>query len=270
MILDLEDGVAPGAKDAAVGYAAALLRGHTEVPCWVRLDTDRWESDLTHLVGPGLCGLIVPKAESRVLLARVAGALDDLEVAASLPPGQVRLGPIVESAAGVANLAGIAAAPRVLRLGMGEADLAAALGTRKRPDGLELLYVRSQVVVTSAAAGIAPPVASTSTDWRDLDALRHSTALLRDLGFTARTAVHPAQLPVIAAGLAPTDEELVWASKVLAAFAAGVQDSQGSVAVGGTLVDLAVVRAARLLIGDLPGQPPASQGTEADSSSPRS
>src|SRR5690606_4186039 len=114
--------------------------------------------------------------------------------------------------------------------------------------GAHLLHVRSQVVLASAVAGIAPPIASTSTDFRDLDALARSTRLLRDLGFTARTTVHPAQVPVVREALTPSQAELVAARRVVAAFEPAAGEAAGVSAVSGALVDLAVVRAARAVL----------------------
>jgi len=248
VIFDLEDGVTQSKKGAAVENVAALLAQPQQVSCWVRLDNHRWADDLPKLVGRGLRGVVVPKAESGAQITVVASALEAAESAAGLQIGSIRITPLVESPAGVAALAELVVAPRVLRLGMGEADLRAALLLRQRADGLELLYVRSQVVLASAVAGIAPPIASTSTDFRDLDALARSTQLLRDLGFSARTAIHPAQLPVVLAALAPSPEELTQARAILAAYDGAQSYASGVSTVDGSLVDLAVVRAARALL----------------------
>lgn len=244
VILDLEDGVADAAKDDAVGHLATLLSEPQPTPCWVRLDNRRWATDLPALAGPGLDGVVVPKAESTAQLTAVAEALGAVEGRLGLDDGSLRMLPLVESPVGVAALSEIAGAPRVLRLGMGEADLRASLVVRPRLDGLDLLHVRSSVVIASAVAGIAPPVASTSTDVRDLTGLSASTALLRDLGFTARTTIHPAQVPIVAAALAPTEQEIVRARAVVAAFEQARSTRLGVSTVDGGLVDLAVVRAA--------------------------
>lgn len=248
LILDLEDGVAPSAKAVAVANAARFVAGSHDRQVWVRVDPADWAGPLAAVVGPGLTGIFLAKAESADQLRAVAALLDTLEDARGLPARSIRVIPIVESPAGLAALADIASAPRVLRLGMGEADLVAALGIRRSTGDPELLLVRSLVVLASAVAGLAAPVASTSTDFRDLAALAVGCRQLRSLGFAARTAIHPAQLPVIAAAFAPTETEVARAQAMVAAFDTAVDSGHGVVSADGALVDLAVVRSARTVL----------------------
>ena len=65
------------------------------------------------------------------------------------------------------------------------------------------------------AAGKPPPMMSVFTDIGDLDGLATDTRRGRAMGFVGRTAIHPSQVPVIAAAFAPTDEEVEWATDVL-------------------------------------------------------
>ncbi|MFI5429814.1 aldolase/citrate lyase family protein [Aeromicrobium sp. UC242_57] len=140
----------------------------------------------------------------------------------------------------------IAAAPRVHRLQVGEADLRADLGVTLGPDERELLWVRSQIVVTSAAAGIAPPIAPVSTDFRDLDALRASTEALARLGFVGRACIHPAQVAVVNDVFTPSAEAIAEAEEVLAALAAA--GSGVAVDSRGRMLDEAVARQARRVL----------------------
>nr|WP_235735418.1 hypothetical protein [Nocardioides alcanivorans] len=114
------------------------------------------------------------------------------------------------------------------------------------PDERELLWVRSQIVVASAAAGIAPPIAPVSTDFRDLDALRTSTEALARLGFVGRACIHPAQVAVVNDVFTPGEEVVAEARDVLAAMAAAgsgiALDSRGR------MLDEAVARQARLVL----------------------
>lgn len=253
LILDLEDGVAPSAKDTAVkGAREFLMAGHS-AECWVRLDPSRWHADLGVLIASGcqtlrLRGVIVPKAESGAGIAAVSERLAELEGAAGLVVGSIAIIPLIETPLALDSLPELARAPRVLRFGMGEADLRAALGLRATVQGFELLTARSAVVLASAAAGLAPPIASTSTDFTDLEALAESSGRLRSLGFTARTAIHPAQLPAILRAFEPTPEELAQARKTLDAFESAIATDRGAVASDGVMIDLAVVRTARDLL----------------------
>lgn len=92
---------------------------------------------------------------------------------------------LAEAAWALRNLDALASAPRVLRLGMGEADLRADLGLEPGPGELEMRPLRPAVVVASAAAGLTAPVGSTTTEFRDLDVVRESALRLHGLGFRA-------------------------------------------------------------------------------------
>ncbi|MTD15760.1 CoA ester lyase [Nakamurella sp. YIM 132087] len=253
LVLDLEDGVAPAAKEAAVAAVAAFLQqpgGIGEPQIWVRIDPSRIGTDLPLLVHPRLAGLFVPKPEDPRDLLELDVRLSGLESAAGLAEGTVGLVPLIESAAGLLAVAAIARCPRVRRLGMGEADLRAQLRLLPGPDEIELLPARSAVVVAAAAAGLPAPIGSTSTDFRDLDRLAVTTARLRALGFGARTAIHPAQLPVLRATFTPDEAAIAAARALVDEFRRADADGRGAVVgADGTMIDLAVVRAAQTLLG---------------------
>ncbi len=276
LIVDLEDAVPPSSKASARQTAAAFIadvaaggvgsfgetgRTATDVPAvspklprvWVRVNPgELGYRDAEAVVGEGLAGLCVAKAESAAQLAALDEVLSELERRAGLAPGTVRVAPLLESAAAVLAAPAIARAPRVARLQLGEADLAADLGVTLGPDERELLWARSQVVLAGAAAGIAPPVAPVSVNFRDPDALRASTLALKRLGFRGRACIHPAQLPVVHEVFTPAESELAAARDLLRRHEQAVRDGSGvCLDERGRLVDEAVVRSARrLLAGD--------------------
>jgi citrate lyase subunit beta/citryl-CoA lyase len=250
LILDLEDSVPAAGKDQARRLLAGWLAGQRDPGCelWIRINPVTAAEDITATVSPLVAGVVVPKAEP-MLLAEVAGLLASAEAALGVAAGRFGVLPIVETARGLQSVADVAAAPRVARLGLGEADLAADLGVRLTPDRAELLPVRLQVVVAAAAAGIGAPVGPTSTDFRDFDGLRDSTRALLALGFRARTAIHPAQLPVINAVFTPSEAEITRASRLVAVFEAAQRAGAGVFTdEDGTMVDVAVVRSAREIL----------------------
>ena len=129
--------------------------------------------------------------------------------------------------------------------GLGELDLCAEVGIHPSADERELLPIRVQVVLASTAAGLPPPIGPVSTDFRDLDTLRHSTAALSRVGFGSRWAVHPAQVPVI--NQCSRLHLSNWRPRHLVERYDGALDQGVGVCVdeGGQMVDEAVVRAAR-------------------------
>jgi citrate lyase subunit beta/citryl-CoA lyase len=184
--------------EQARAATAEWLRTDPPGPVWVRINGgDEGVRDARAVVARGLAGVCVVGAESATELAALAVALAEAEEKVGLPIGTVRVIPVLVSAAAVLNAPHLARAPRVLRLQLGEADLCTELGAEPGPEGLELLWARSQVVAASAAAGIDPPIGAAYPEIDDLDALRTSTLALRRLGFRGRACLHPAQLPVV-------------------------------------------------------------------------
>jgi citrate lyase subunit beta/citryl-CoA lyase len=246
LIVDLEDSVAVASKAAARVITAEWLARRAEHRCqvWIRVNADALADDLRAVVGARIDGIVVPKAEPE-LLREADRLLTELEHERGLASTVAVIG-LVETARGLLRAAEVAAAPRVLRLGIGEADLLAELRIQPSESRRELTSLRLQVVVASAAAGIAAPVAPTSTDFRDLDAFRETTRELMKLGFRARTAVHPAQVPVINEVFTPDPDEVARARRIVAAYEAAVQRGSGvCVDEKGRMVDVAVIRSAR-------------------------
>ncbi|WP_459715906.1 HpcH/HpaI aldolase/citrate lyase family protein [Actinophytocola sp. KF-1] len=230
LIADLEDAVAVPNKGAARSAVASYLDTAT---AWVRVNADTLAEDLAAIADrPGLAGVVVPKAEPAVLS----------EVDVLLGSREVPVLALVETARGLRHLHAVAESPRVVRLGLGEADLAGELHLRPGPDREELWPIRSAVVVASAAAGLAPPVGPVHTAVRDLADLRRTTELLLRQGFRARTAITPAQLATINAVFTPSAEEVEQARATVALLSPG---TGVAVDADGRMVDEAVVRSAR-------------------------
>lgn len=247
LIVDLEDAVPPAGKDAARAIVSGWLpdRPPAGPQLWLRLNSGSAEPDVA-LVTAAVAGVVVPKAVP-ALLADVGELLGKRERALGIPAGRFAVLALIETAPGLLAAQRLASMPRVAHLGIGEADLCAELRLRPSASREELAPLRLQLVVASAAAGIGAPVAPASTDFRDLDALRASTEALLRAGFRARTAIHPAQVPVINEVFSPSPEEVAEARRLVGAFDASpsgvITDAHGR------MVDIAVVRSARELLG---------------------
>ncbi len=242
VIVDLEDAVALDRKELARDLVATWLDGleKTDSEVWVRINPGALTADDVRAVGgcDNLTGLLLAKTESVAELVALDEQLTALGSAA-------RVVPLLESASAVLRAAEIAAGPRVQRIQIGEADLRADVGIAPGADERELLYSRSHVVFASAAAGIAPPIAPVSTEFRDLDAFRASTEALARLGFVGRACIHPAQVAVANEVFTPAPEQVEKARALLAQFDGG--DAVG-VDAEGRFVDEAVLRQARLVL----------------------
>jgi len=236
VVVDLEDSVPSPDKAQAREVVRQWLAEPSVGPQrWVRINSGVLDEDLA---------VLEPHLPDGVLVAgcRAAG-LDRLESwwTRESRPDRPVVG-LVEDAAGLREIDAMAQAPHLATVGIGEVDLLADLRV-SRSAGSVIDALRLQVVVEAAAADLLAPVAPTSTDFRDLDSFRTTTRALVDLGFRSRTAIHPAQVPVINEVLTPDDAEVEAARDVLTRF----EDSGGGVTTDrdGRLIDLAVVRGAR-------------------------
>ncbi|KAB2977614.1 CoA ester lyase [Streptomyces sp. SS1-1] len=250
LIVDLEDAVAPDAKETARGICAAWLEGlppADERPggpeIWVRVNPGALgRDDARAVASPAVTGLIVAKTERVGDLVAVAGELE------AAP--WISLCPLLESASALLSAPLIARGPRVTRMQLGEADLCADAGIEPGPDERELLWPRTQLVLACAAAGLAAPLAPVSTDFRDLDALRESTRALKRLGFGGRSCIHPAQIPVVNEVFTPSPEEVEGARALVRRFeeaGSGVTRDDS-----GRMIDEAVIRGARRILAAVP------------------
>ncbi len=235
VIVDLEDAV-PAADKAGARVAVSRWLS-AEQPVFVRvnaMDTP-WFGDDVELCGqPGVAGIILSKAEH----------VDDARLQARMSGTRPVL-PLIETARGFANAPALARAPFVQRLVFGTIDFQIDLGIQG--EGEELLYFRSQLVLTSRLAGLLSPVDGVVTAIDDTERIRAETQSARRLGFGAKLCIHPRQLPAIHAGFGPSDEEIAWARRVLAAAAA----SKGAaVAVDGKMVDRPVIQQAEEIIAE--------------------
>jgi citrate lyase subunit beta/citryl-CoA lyase len=251
LIVDLEDAVAPAAKESARDIVSKWLqeREAGRPPTWVRVNAnqDLMENDIAAVVHPGLKGIYVPKAEDAGVLEEIARLLDQLETARET--SGVLLAPIIETAAGLQAIFDLAAAPRVSHLAIGEGDLAADLGITASDDEREWLPIRIQVVIASAAAGIQPPSGPAFLDIANLEALRASTRRLHQLGFRARSAIHPAQIPVINEVFTPSEAEVAAARRVVELYEDAISRGSGVIADDqGRMIDEPIARAARRVL----------------------
>lgn len=252
VIADLEDAVAPiskvAARDTVVGWIAEQRHPGFEV--WVRINStlDLRDADAAVAASAGLLGLMVPKIRGAEELFEVSARVGAIEAAAGIPAGRTRLLPIIETAGAMRSVNDIAAAPRVHQLMIGEYDLGAELGVD--PSATEaFMPLRMDIVVASAAAGIAAPLGPVLADFHDLDELAVDTRRLARQGFGGRPAIHPAQVAVINAAFTPGPDEIARATRLVEMYEAALTAGHGAATdEDGRMVDEAVVRVARRVL----------------------
>ncbi len=256
LILDLEDAVAAGRRPIAREMIRDYLGARAGGPqLWVRINPLDGEGlvDAAAVVRAAPDGLVVPKVSGPAELLRVSHWLDALEAREGLPVGGIRLLSVAtETAAAVLGLSDYARipVPRLHGLTWGAEDLAAALGASSNQDaggGLSLTYriARSACLVAAVAAG-AQPIDTLEPDFRNEAALHAACAAARREGFTGKIAIHPAQVAPINAGFRPTEEEVAFAQRVVAAFAAN--PGIGTVGMDGKMLDMPHLRQAERVL----------------------
>ena len=253
VIVDLEDSVAVDNKPEARANLAQLP--DSPVAYYVRTNAVEtgmlWDDVVAVGLSPAV-GVIIPKAEDPKVISRVDGALTALELTSGRPTGSITIIPLIESAIGVRLTYEMAlASDRVecVMFGGGEqGDLVADLGVEWTPEGTGLMQARSQVLLSSRAAGVPYPMEAVFMDFRNPDGLRVECELARTLGYVGKVAIHPAQIEVINDVFTPAPDVVEYQRKVLAAFEEAEAEGKASIAVDGKMVDYAVARVARAVI----------------------
>ncbi|MFW5679670.1 MAG: HpcH/HpaI aldolase/citrate lyase family protein [Pseudomonadota bacterium] len=252
-ILDLEDAVAETEKAAARASLRASLQEPRRTRAFVRInarDTVHGLEDLEAAIGPNLDGIVLPKAEAAADVQTIDWAMGQLERRHGLAPGSIELMPIIESAAGLVAAEPIARAAggRVRRLCFGAADFTFDLDMTWSRDETELTPARAHLVAVSRAAGLEPPVDTVWVDLQDTDGLEASARRAAGLGFRGKLCIHPDQLEPVHRVFTPSDEEIAYATKVVAAFEAAEAEGSAAIRVDGRFVDYPIVyRAQRTL-----------------------
>jgi citrate lyase subunit beta / citryl-CoA lyase len=235
LIFDWEDAVAAPRKGEARRLTCEAIAGAGEPPAqghgpqrWVRinaLDSEAAAADFAALPASGIEGIVVPKACGPQDALRTAERLAALERGRAGAPGRLRMVLVAtETAASVLALSDFRApVPRLAGLMWGGEDLSADLGVRRNreADGSyrPVFRLARDLTLLAAAATGATAIDAVFTDVRDHAALEAECREARAMGFTAKAAIHPGQVPAIHAGLRPDDEELAWARRVLTALA---------------------------------------------------
>ncbi len=256
IMLDIEDGVAPNEKDTARKNIAESLgrdKAAGTAARYVRINAighARMNADLEAVVRPGLEGLVCPKVDTPDEVRKVDAILTEREPKLKMAPGSVRLLIAIESPRGLLNAPAIAASsPRVTGLIFGAEDFGREIGlpTSREGEARDLIYARSAVVVAAAAAHVQA-VDGVWIDLNDTQGLLDFAKQARQLGFTGMSCIHPSQVDAINTTFSPTQQEIEYAQQVLIAFDEANARGDGSIALGGQLIDRPIVERARRTI----------------------
>lgn len=232
VILDLEDAVAPEAKEMA--RAQAVAAGGFGAREWViranGLDTEWGADDLAAIREARPDAVLIPKVSDVATLHAARAAIG---------PGPA-LWAMVETAHGLINLPAIGAAAAETGLAafvVGPNDIAKELRLRPGVNRAPLLPILSRIVTVARAYGLVA-LDGVMNAFDDEAAVEAECRQGLDFGFDGKTLIHPAQIAPANRVFAPTDEEIAWAEKITAAFELPENANKGAIKVEGKMVEL--------------------------------
>jgi citrate lyase subunit beta / citryl-CoA lyase len=247
IIFDLEDAVAPDAKESARNAACAAAAsgdyGTRELAIRCNgLDTQWGAADLTAIAGSTASAVVVPKVGSAGYVDEVVAHLD-----AAGAPSTMTVWAMIETPTAILDARLIAAHPRVSVMVMGTNDLARELRAPLVAGRRALLPHLATALLAARESGKVI-LDGVFNDVRDLDGFEAECAQGVEFGFDGKTLIHPGQIDIANQAWAPTDDEVGHARRVIAAFDAAVADGRGVVTVDGRMIEnLHVANAQRTL-----------------------
>jgi malyl-CoA/(S)-citramalyl-CoA lyase len=272
VFMDLEDAVPPAEKTSALAAAATAL---TELD-WgtksvaVRLnaiDSPSIRQEIECLGGiKRLDAFIVPKAENVADVATISHWVTDAKGARDTP---VELELLIETARGLVNVEALAASDRLVSaLHLGVGDFAASIGARSAevgasPSGykhvgnasdghpqvpLDLFaYPMMRLLVAARAFGLRA-IDGPCGAFRDATATASTATKAAAMGYDGKQVIHPSQIEATRNAFVPSDDELAYAARAIAAMEEAERNGQGAVTVDGKMVDYANIRMIRRLM----------------------
>ncbi len=248
LILDLEDAVAPDAKEVARTNACAAVRsgeyGNRELTIRVNGIGSQWhDADLAAASAAGPDAVVVPKVGSADEVRQLVAAME-----AAGAPKRTKLWAMIETPVAVLHAEEIArASDRLTCFVIGTNDLYKELGAHYR-GGRGAIQASLQLVALGARAGGVAVVDGVYNDVRDDEGFRAEAEQGRELGFDGKTLIHPGQVDVANEVFGPSADEVVEARAVIGAFEAAAAEGKGVATLNGRLIENLHVDTARKVL----------------------
>ncbi|MDR1903680.1 MAG: citrate (pro-3S)-lyase subunit beta [Treponema sp.] len=253
IMFDLEDSVSVNEKDSArfLVFQALVSLSYPGKEIVVRINdpkTDTGREDIAAIVKTGKAAIRLPKTESAADITSCEELIEAAERKAGVAPGSTPMMAAIESAAGVLNAKEIAfASKRLIGIALGAEDYVTDLRTSRSPEGIELLFGRSMVLLAARAAGIAA-IDTVYSDVNNEEGLRKETTLIKQLGFDGKSIINPRQIKIVHEVFTPTEKEIKNALAVIEASREAERKGSGVISLNGKMVDRPIIlRAERIL-----------------------
>ena len=248
LIFDLEDAVAPDAKEAAranvVAAAQSKAYGKREIAIRCNgLSTPWGAADITAIAKSGADAVLVPKVESAAEVASVIGLLD-----AAGAPASMAVWAMMETPKGILRAEEVAGShPRLTLFIMGTNDLVKDMRARHTPMRLPMITALGLGMLAARAHGLTI-LDGVYNDIQDAEGFRAVCQQGLEMGFDGETLIHPSQVEPCNEVFAPSAAELEMAGKIVTAFKAAQAEGKGVVTVDGRMIEnLHVEQAERAL-----------------------
>ena len=250
VILDLEDAVAKAEKVATRALVVEALKrprqnGSRRCGAYIRVNAFNTEfcyGDTVAVVGPDLDGIILPMVERSDQIAAFDWLVGALERERGLPPGGIDIIPIIETGKGLANARTIAAAgTRVKRMAFGAGDYTLDMNMEWTLAESELDHARAEMAVASRAAGLEAPIDTVWVHIKDSEGLAGSARRAKQLGFQGKMCIYPPQVELVNGAFTPTEKEIAFARRVVAAFEKAEREGSSSIQLDGYFIDYPIV-----------------------------
>jgi citrate lyase subunit beta/citryl-CoA lyase len=248
LILDLEDAVAPDAKEQARESACAAVKsgdyGNRELTIRLNgLGTEWHDADLAAAAAAGPDGIVVPKVNSA---DEVRGLVAAMEAAGA--PERTKLWAMIETPVAILHAEEIArAADRLAVFVMGTNDLVKELGAEHVPGRAPIQTSLQLALLAARAAGIAI-IDGVFNNVKDAEGFASECRQGRELGFDGKTLIHPGQVEPCNETFAPSEDEVADAREIIAAFEAAQAQGRGVVTVNGRMIENLHVDTARKVL----------------------
>ncbi|MYW94483.1 CoA ester lyase [Amycolatopsis rubida] len=246
LILDLEDAVAPDAKEAARERVCAAVGtyGSREVTIRVNgLDTEWHDADLRAAAAAGPAAVVVPKVNSAAEVHNIERALE-----LGGAPEHTKIWAMVETPVAMLHAEEIAgASERLTVLVMGTNDLAKELHAEFVPGRAPLLSGLSLCLLAARATGKVI-LDGVYNDVKDADGFEAECSQGRQYGFDGKTLIHPSQVEPCNRIFAPSAEEIDRSRRIIAAFEEASAEGRGVVTVDGRMIENLHVENARRVL----------------------
>lgn len=252
IMFDLEDAVSLNEKDSARTLVHFALKtfDYSDVETVVRINSldTVGKLDIEAMVLAGINVIRLPKTENAQDILDVEAEITKIEEENEIPIGTTKMMAAIESAGGVLNAREIAqSSDRLVGIAIGAEDYVTSMKTTRSPEGIELLFARSQILHAAREAGIAA-IDTVYSDVDNEEGLRAEVEHIKQLGFDGKSVINPRQIPVVNSVYAPTEAEIQKAKEVIWAIEEAESKGSGVIALNGQMIDKPIVERAERVI----------------------